>query len=158
MKKLVATMLVAVVASVFSPVVPQAHAAVIEDKLAQAAEQGVSASRIQELIKIKQGLENGDTSVVVNALTTIAQERIEKSNLNSVMANADAKQVMQTVLRKQVEQRVSEQLAPYQAQLNVLSQFVNGGSSVTPSTTQQNDPVIGAPNNYSRVLDMKATA
>lgn len=158
MKKLVATMIVAMVASVFTPIVPQAHAAVLEDKLAQAVEQGVTASRIQDLLKVKQELDKGNKDAVISTIAALAQERIAKSNINSIAANSDVKQVMGNALRQQVEQKVSEQLGPIQNQLNLLAVLLNGQSSLTPSTVRESNSLTGAPENYKRVLDMTATA
>lgn len=158
MRKLVATMVVVVVASVFTPIVPQAHAAALEDKLAQAVEQGVTASRIQDLLKVKQEFDKGNKDAVISTIASLAQEQIVKSNINAVATNSDVKQVMGTALRQQVEQKVSEQLGPIQNQLNLLAVLLNGQNSLTPSTVRENNSLAGAPENYRRVLDMTATA
>lgn len=158
LKKLVATMMVAVAASVLSPSVPQAHAAGINDMLAQAVEQGVATSRIEELIKMKQGLEGVGKDGIVTALSSLAQDRISQNSIDSVIGNADVKKAVETALREQVEKEVSKQLAPYQEQLNVFSAFINGGTRLTPSSVSENESLTGAPENYRRVIDMTATA
>lgn len=150
--------MVAVMASILSPVVPQAHAAVVNDKLAQIVGQGVNASRIQDLINIKDGLESGNKDALTKALTTLAQERIAKSNISSAADNSDIKKLIEDVVQKQVDERVSQELAPLEEKLNLLASLLNDRSSLTPSAIKENDSLTGAPENYRRVLDMTATA
>lgn len=158
LKILVATMMVAVAASVLSPIVPQAHAAGLDDRLAQAVEQGVATSRIQEFMEMRQGFESVDKDGIIQALSSLARDRISQNSIDPVMGNADVKRVVETALREQVEQEVTKQLAPYQEQLTVLSAFMQGGTKLIPTSVSKDNSLTGAPENYSRVIDMTATA
>lgn len=157
MKKTVATIMLAMIVTAFSPVVPQAHAATIGD-IAGLVAQDSRVSRIQDLINVKQELEKGNKEAALNAIAKIAQAEIAKSNIGSVMANDDVKQVVETALRQQVEQKVSEQLVPYQEKLDILNLFLNSRSTLNPSAVRSNNSLTGAPQNYSRVIDVTATA
>lgn len=157
MKKIIATIMLAMVITIFSPIVPQAHAASIGD-IADLAAQDSTASRIQDLIKVKQELEKGNKEAVLNVVAKAAQAQIAKSKIGSVMVNDDVKQVVETALRQKLEQKVSEQLAPYQEKLDILNLFLNSGSTLNPDAVRENNSLTGAPQNYSRVLDVTATA
>jgi len=157
MKKIVATIMLAVVVTAFSPVAPQASAAAIGD-IAGLVEQDSTVARIQDLINVKQELEKGNKEAALNALAKAAQAQIAKSNIGLVMANDDVKQVVETAVRQQIEQKVSEQLAPYQEKLDILNLFLNSGNTLNPVAARANNSLTGAPQNYSRVLDVTATA
>lgn len=160
MKKLAAKLIVAFTVGIFFPVVPQASAASVGDTIAQAVvEQNIAASRIQDLIKIKQDLKNGNKEGAVVTLAALAQNQISgKNDFSTVFAGGNIKQAVEAAVRQQVEQKINERLAPIQSQLNLLALILNRENKLTPNAVKDNSSLTGAPENYSRIINMTATA
>ena len=128
MKKLIASILAAVVFNIFSPVAPMAHAGSIDNQLTQIIAQDISVARIQQLLTIKKQLEQGDKQGLADALTELAINQSGQSGvatLATAISQGNVSQVAENALRQQVEKSVTNRLAPYQKQLGVISTLFN---------------------------------
>jgi 3D (Asp-Asp-Asp) domain-containing protein len=157
MKKITVITMLALALNMFSPVLPQAHAAILDDLISQAVAQNPTAAGIQGLLQVKESLEAGDRDAVMSLLAQTALERTGRSDLAGVAAAAlgggDLKGVVQTAVRQQVEQRVVQNLGQYQDVLTVLTTLFQN-STLNPGIAQE----TGAPENYRKIIDMTATA
>jgi len=158
MKKIVALTMAAMVINFFVPLTPQAHAAFIEDKVAEVIVQDPTVAQVQELMKLKQQLEQGNKEAIWGTLTKAALAKVDQNSVVAVAASGGLGQIAEEVVRQQVGQAVDKRLAPYQEELTILSQLLGGNNLLTPQAARANNSLIGAPQNYKRVLDMTATA
>jgi 3D (Asp-Asp-Asp) domain-containing protein len=161
MKKLVAIVTVAIMINFVSPLVPQVHAAALDSKVTEAIAQNSSSARIQELLKLKENLEQGKTDEVLNALAKAALEQAGTGNAATSLTDGNISNIsnaMKNALRQEIQQGVSQQLAPYQKGLDAIATLFNGNQALKPETTINNNSLQGAPQNYQRMLNMKATA
>lgn len=160
MKRYAISMLLAMVANIFSPLASQAYAASIQDTLAEALQQSQSATQIQELLKVKQELDKGNKSKVVNTVIQAALQQmthgVENSNLS--VDEDSIKKTVETALRDQVQQAVTKDIAPYQEGLNAIAALLGQNQKLSPNALRNNNSLAGAPENYRKVLNMTATA
>lgn len=161
MKKFTVITMLAMALNMFSPVLPQAHAAILDDLISQAVAQNPTAAGIQGLLQVKESLEAGDRDAVMSLLAQTALERTGRSDLADVAAVAlgggNLKGVVQTAVRQQVEQRVGQNLGQYQDVLTVLTTLFQN-STLNPVVAKDNNSLTGAPENYRKIIDMTATA
>lgn len=157
MRKFAAITMTAVVINLFSPLIPQAHAAILEDKVAEAIAQNANSLPIQDLLKIKTDLEQGNNNAILGSLTKAALARVQSENLANVATADDLGKVAQTVIRQRVDQNITKTLTPYQKEINALSMLFKG-NLLSQQSSINNDTLTGTPQNYSRVLNMTATA
>ena len=161
MKKAVVITLMALTINMFSPVLPQAHAAFLEDKLAEVVTAGPNMVRVQELLRVKNDLEQGKKEALWDLLAKTALEKASKSTAGAdvvSVANGNLNKNVETVLRQEVEQTLSERLASYDKELAVISMLFNLNNVLAPQSVRNNNSLMGAPQNYKRVLEMTATA
>jgi len=128
MKKLIASILVAAVFSIFSPVAPLAHAGSIDNQLTKIISQDVSVAQIQQLLTIKKQLQQGDKQGLVDALTELAVNQSGQSeveNIATAVSQGNISQVAENALRQQVEKSVTNRIAPYEKQLGAISTLFN---------------------------------
>lgn len=160
MKKLIAGTLAAVVFNIFSPVTPLVHAATIQDQLTQVITQDANALRIQQMLTIKKQLEQGNKQEL---LTTLAQTALAQSGHGEVATIANTvtqgniTQVAGEVLRQQIEKNFTGKIAPYEKELGILATLFNH-QPLTEQMTPDSKNLLTPPQNYKRVIDMKATA
>lgn len=160
MKKIIASTLAAVVFNIFSPVAPLAHAGMIEDQLTQVIAQDANVARIQQLMTIKEQLEQGDKQGLLETLSKAAAAQSGQSdaiNIANVLTQGNINQVAETALRQQVQQTITNRMAPYEKELAVITALFNN-QSLVPNASRENNSLTGAPENYKRVLNMTATA
>jgi 3D (Asp-Asp-Asp) domain-containing protein len=159
MNKFAAITMTAVVINLFSPLAPQAHAAILEDKVVESIAQNINGLPIQELAQIKTDLEQANRTVIMQSLAKAALTKIPSDNMSgitNIAATNDLGQVVQAVISKRVDDGLTNTLSSYQNELTALSMLFKG-DVLSPQTSRDNT-LTGAPQNYSRVLDMTATA
>ncbi len=175
-KKIAAIMLMVFAMPLFSWVMPKAEAAVLEDKLAEMTAGNPNAIQIQELVKIKENLEQGNKQALWETLAQNALERAGKVNMVNDIATAASQLTVQdqtvtkqnivnaveTTVRNRVQEKVqgtvTDRLAGYQQEIAVLSTLLNNGNDLTPKAVENNNSLDGAPQNYRKLIDMTATA
>ncbi len=159
MKRLAAVTLIAMMATFFSPIVPTAQAASLEDALNQMLVQNSSTSaHIQELLKLKQNLEQNKKSAIVEDLARQVLSQAGNANIPNIIANGNAGDAVKAAVRQEVEKRINDRLAPYQKELGILTTLFGGSNALNPNVARDNNSLTGAPQNYKRALDMTATA
>lgn len=158
MKRFAAITVTAMVINLFSPLIPQAYAAGLDDQLVAAIAQNSGFTQVQELLTIKQELEQADRSVILGSLTKVALERIPADNIVNMLASGGFNDVAQGFLQQQVDKNITNKLDAYQKELSVLSLLLGGNNSLTSQLTGDTNVTADAPQNYSKVLNMTATA
>jgi len=163
MKKIIASTLAVVFFNIFSPVAPLAHAGSIENQLTQVLAQDANAARIQQLLTVKKQLEQGDTKVLLQALQALTKVALDQSghgevsNIANVVTQGNVSQLAENAIREQVGKSVTDKVAPYEKELAALAALFNN-QPLDPKATRDNNSLTGAPENYKRVLNMRATA
>jgi len=169
MKKIIATTLAAVIFNIFSPVAPLAHAGSIENSLTQIMAQDATAARIQQLLIVKQQLEQGNKKGLLEALTKAALNQSGQGDISTVataintvtavnaVKDGNSSQVAKDEIRKQVEKNIMDKVAPYQKELAIIAGLLYN-QTLTPQVISDSNSLTGAPENYKRLLNMTATA
>ena len=145
MKKLIASTLAVVVFNIFSPVVPFAHAGIIENQLTQIVGQDTNALRIQQLLAVKKQLEEGNKE---QALAMIAQATLQQTAVGGTVEEA---------LRQQVEKKITDQIAPYEKEIAILAALFTN-QQLNPNISRENNSLTAAPTKYKQLINMTATA
>jgi 3D (Asp-Asp-Asp) domain-containing protein len=158
MKKLAMMMLMAMVINFSYPLAPIAHAASVEDQLAKMATQNSTVSRVQELLKAKQALEQGDQTALLGMVSQAALQKLGNSPLTAIASSGSVSGAVETTIRQKIVQDLGSQLAPYQKELAVLSTLLNLNAQLTPQSVKDSNSLLGAPQNYKKVFSMTATA
>lgn len=159
MKKFAAILMTAMVINLFAPLTPQAYAAALDDQLAAVIGQSSGITQVQELLKIKQELEQADRNVILGSLTKVALERIPADNIVNIIASGGFRDVAQGFLQQQVDKNITGKLSAYQKELSVLSLLLNGNNPLTSQLTSDTNAITAdAPQSYSKVFNMTATA
>ncbi|WP_378957084.1 3D domain-containing protein [Pelosinus sp. sgz500959] len=149
MKKIIACTLAAVVFNIFSPVVPLAHAGIVENQLTQIIAKDDNIARIQQLMMVKKQLEQGNQKGVLEAL---AKAAIDQSG-----QGGDIHKMAENAILEQVGKSITEKIAPYEKEVAMISALLNN-QTLAPQTTRESNSLTGAPQNYKRILNMTATA
>lgn len=156
MKKIAVIAAMVIALNNLSPLVNRAEAAFIEDKVIEAIAQSPNAARIQELLQIKEQLQQSDKDVLLGALAQAAVNRVAPQI--GTVNTTDLAAVAQTAVQQQLTQNLSKHLASYQDQLAVIATLFNVNNNLAPKVVQDNNSLIGAPENYRQIIDMTATA
>lgn len=159
MKKFATVALIAMMVTLFSPIVPTAQAASLEDALSQMIAQDPSTSvHIQDLLKLKQNLEQNKKTAILENLAKQVLAQANNTNAPGIIANGNLGAAVKGAVRQEVEKNIGEYLAPYQNELSVLTTLFGQNNTLNPNASRDNNSLTGAPQNYKRVLDMTATA
>lgn len=158
MKKLAMTMLLALVINLSYPLAPMAHAASIEEQLASLVSQGDAVSRVQQLLKAKQALEQGDKTVLLGMASQAALEKLGQSQLAAVAVGSGVSGDVETAIKEKIVQDLGNRLVPYEQKLTVLSTLLNANIPLAPQSVKDSNSLQGAPQNYKKVFNMTATA
>ena len=164
-RKIAAIMLMALALPLFSPSMPKAQAALLDDELAQAAAGNATATQIQELLKIQDNLASGNKDALmgtiaqtalartgnadlVNNLTTVAGQL---SGQNQTVSKEDIAKVVESAVRGKVQERIQEEvgsrLSGYQQQFALLSALLNNNNNLTPNVLAENNSLTAVPQN-----------
>ncbi|VBB06306.1 Hypothetical protein LUCI_1536 [Lucifera butyrica] len=155
MKKIAMVVLTAVMLGTGYPLTSLAHAASLESTLSELAGQNQTASRIQGLLNWKNNLNSVNRNVIIGAITQAALDKAAQAGLNTaVLSGADGISV--NALRRQISQEVINRMEKYQKDSPVISMLLN--AALNPQAALNNNSLLGAPQNYKRVLNMQATA
>jgi 3D (Asp-Asp-Asp) domain-containing protein len=157
MRNIAMVVLTVVALNILTPFVPTASAATPADLLASYVSQNSNTAQIQDLLKVKQALEQGDQNAVLGIL---AKTIIAKTGSAGILpaATGSTDQTVETALRGQIVQAVGDRLAPYQQKLDLLASLLGGANVLNPQAARDNNSLTGAPQNYQRIVDMTATA
>ena len=176
-KKISAVLLMVFAMPIFMSAMPKAEAAFLEDKLAEVVAVNPTANQIQELVNIKNQLNQGNKQALWGAIAQTALERVGNAELVNDIASAATQvstvkdltngntgiiKTLGSTVRDQVEGKVqaevTDRLSGYQNELALLSVLFNNSAALTPKAAEANNSLAGAPQNYSKMIDMTATA
>jgi hypothetical protein len=156
MKKLVIMAMLAVAANFLSPLMPSAHAAVADDVLAQILANNPDAARAQEVLDLKQDLEQGDRKAIVGRVAQVALERAGQGRYadlaNSVANGGDVRAALETAFRQELTARVATRLSPYGEQLNLLAELLMN-TGLIPQTVLESNSLTVATENYPQIIE-----
>jgi 3D (Asp-Asp-Asp) domain-containing protein len=143
--------------------VSAASAASIESQLADLAVKSAQVNgKVQEYMQIKEVLETGKKNGMLGTIAAAALIKVQKDNglpITSGDTVADTvKQAAQQVIQQKVQGEIAEKVAPYQNIVDTLGLLKQLQGKLSPQSSKQNDTLTGAPQNYSKILDMTATA
>lgn len=158
MKRLIIATLLAVSVNVISPFMPYASAASLEDILAVAGnlQQNGIVQPLQELIRAKEAYDQGDKAGATQIMVQTAMQHPRLAQL-AEYAYDGGLQGAETAVRQQVEQRILNVLSPYEQQITLLSNLAQTAGVYKPGVVKSSNTAT-APQQYSRILDMTATA
>ncbi len=147
MKKIVIMAVLAMAISSFAPLLPSAHAATADDILAQIVAQNPEAAQVQELLSLKQELEQGDRGAIVSRVTQAALERAGQGEFAGLVTSAayggDIRTTVETVVRQEVTAQLASKLGPYEESLNLLATILQNAGLI-PQTVRDSDSLAGA--------------
>lgn len=158
MKKLAMTVLMATVINLAYPLAPMVHAAALPPQLVQLAAQNAVAGQIQQILQVKQALEQGDKAALLGIVSKVALEKAGQTDLVALTSGGTVGGLVETAVKQKVVQDLTERLGPYQNEVAVLSGLLNFNSALTPQSVKDNNSLTGAPQNYKKVLTMTTTA
>ncbi len=146
MKKIVIMAMLAMAAGIFSPLMPSAHAATADDVLAQIMAQNPNAAQAQELLALKQELEQGGRGAIVSRVTQVALDRAGQGDLAGLVTAAanggDFRAAMETAVRQEVTAQLASRLGPYEESLNLLATLLQN-SGLIPQTVRDSNGLAG---------------
>lgn len=148
MKKIIACALATVVFNIFSPAMPMVHAGALENQLTQIIAQDDRISRVQQLLLVKKQLQENNQQ---GALATLAKAALGQGGQEQIP------QTVKELIQQQVGKTITEQMAPYEKEVAILTALL-GNQTLAPQTSRDNNSLVGAPQNYKKILNMTATA
>lgn len=163
MNKTAITMMLSLFLTISPLVVPLAHASAPTDNLQTFLADNSSNSTvqsIQQLLSLKQKLEQGKKDEV---LAQVAQQAVSRALAQTGVAADPAAitgtvtDALQNVVRNEITKQISSKIEPYQTGLQALAQLF-GQTKLQPEAAVANNSLTGAPENYSKILDITATA
>jgi 3D (Asp-Asp-Asp) domain-containing protein len=157
MKNFAIVVFTVVALNILTPFVPAASAATPAELLAGLINQNSNAVQIQDLLKVKQAMEQGDKN---SALSVLAKTIIAKVSSNGILPEVSSSngQSLENAVRGEIVQAVGARLGGYQQQIDALASLLAGNNALNPQAVRDNNSLTGAPQNYKAVLDMTATA
>lgn len=162
MKKITFFTVFALTLGLFAPALPAAHAASVADQiLNQAISQNPNAAKIQDLIRIKQDLSQGNKEDLVGMLAQAATQQAGRSDFAgaavAAVTGGNVSQMLQTAVGQAVEQKYGAKIGQYKEAINLVTSLLQH-SSLNPTAARESNSLTGAPKNYRAVMQMTATA
>ena len=162
MKRTALTLIMTICFSLGSPLVSAAQAAALENQLT-----GILLSsagvKVQELASLTRQLDpsnyNSDAlrALLVQAAIAKAGGMTAGGELGKAAIQTATSQV-ETMVRNEVSQQLSERLKSYEQEFTVLSTLLNLNQTLAPQASVNSGALPGSPQQYARILDMTATA
>lgn len=134
-----------------------ANAAFLEEKLAEILAVDPKATRIQELLSLKDNWEQGNKKVLLETVIKTALERTGNGNIPTANAGGIQENVAAAV-RQEVEAKLTQQAVPYYKELALLATLLQMNGQLEPKAAGDNNALSGAPANYRKMLQMTSTA
>lgn len=162
MKKIAIAALVIMAFAAVSPGLPSAQAASVEEQLLQmAVSQNSDVAAIRQLLQVTQNVNQNDKKALLELVARTALEKAGKGDLAQVAGafsgSSDVKSALESAVQQEVAQRIDGKIGAYKDGLALLSQLFQS-TSLSPQAAADNNSLAGAPANYRKVLNMKATA
>lgn len=131
--------------------------AIADQVLATVAAQNPTAAKVQDLLALKQDLEQGGKTAVVSRVTQAALDRAGQGQLATVVTAVAGGGNIRAAVESTVRQEVAARLGPYGNSLALLAELLQN-SGLSPQAARDNEGLAGAPANYRKMLAMTATA
>lgn len=161
MKKTILLAVAIMAASVLGPAPQPAHAAGVDAVISALTAQNQTAAQLQNLMRLKDQLNQGDKDALLGLLTQTALEKAGRGDIaqlaSTAAAGQDLRAAVETAVRQEVEGRVTAKLGNYTDTAALLGDIIRSGA-LAPKAAAESDALAGAPENYRRMLQMTATA
>lgn len=155
MKKFVIMAMLAMAANFLSPLMPSAHAATADEVLAQILTQNPNAAQVQQVLALKQELEQGGRGAIVGRVAQTALERAGQGEyaglVNAFATGGDLRTAVQDTMRQEFTARMVAQIAPYGDSLNLIAQLLQN-SGLIPQTLIDSNSLAGMAGNYPQII------
>lgn len=155
MKKIVIMAMLAVAANFLSPLMPSAHAATAADVLNQLLAQNPNTAQAQEVLALKQDLEQGNRGAIVSRVAQAALARAgqgQYAGLATAFGNGgDVRTAVASTVRQEITNRVATRFAPYNDQLNAIAQLLQS-SGLIPQSLLDSNSLTGSAVNYPQII------
>jgi len=120
------------------------------------------AAGIEKWVKLKKNLDGGNNSAVISQLVQGAAKVAGRNDIAGIVANyandGDIGKTVEAAARQEVMQRIGDKTKKYEQTIELMSKLFNKGNSLTPQAVVNNNSLTKAPQNWSKVLDLTATA
>jgi hypothetical protein len=161
MKKLAIAALLTAAMTIAAPVsVVAARSAVVDEVLASAIAQNPSAAKVQELLEIKQEIDQGDHQALLGRVNQAVMDQMGHGDIApvtaAVMNASDLRTVAETAVRQKVETRMSELIAPYQPQITLVGGLL-ANTGLVPASLKDGLAASGLAPNYRQLLETALT-
>lgn len=151
MKKLLITTVAVWIITLFLPLASPVRAASIEEQVFTALAQNISTQQIQDVLKVKQAYDSGDKKALVQTI-------IQKTTGISSEKSSNPIDFASEIVKGEVTKRIQDKVGAYEKEINILNALLGLNRTLSPQVLQENNSLIGAPQNYRRVINMTATA
>lgn len=162
MKKLAIAALLAAAITAMAPVsVVAARSAVVDEVLASAiAAQNPNVAKMQEILKIKQEIDQGNKEALLGRVNQAVMDRMGHGDIAPVTAavlnGTDMRTVAETAVRQQLETKVNDLLAPYQPQLGLVSGLIQS-TGLVPASVRDSAALARLQPDYRQLLENALT-
>lgn len=143
--------------------VPVAGASSLENQLANLAGKSAAInSSVQQLTELKEAVQAGDEEKVLGLIAAaVAKKAQQDYNLPDSTGSSvqeTVKQAAQQVIEQKVQEKLAAKGAPYQDIVSNLGLLQQLQGFLNPAVNKQSNSLAGAPENYTKIIDVTATA
>ena len=143
--------------------VPVAGASSLENQLANLAGKSAAInSSVQQLTELKEAVQAGDEEKVLGliaaAVVKKAQQDYNLPDLTGSSVQETVKQAAQQAIEQKVQEKLAAKGAPYQDIISNLGLLQQLQGFLNPAVNKQSNSLAGAPENYTKIIDVTATA
>ncbi|MDT8900879.1 hypothetical protein [Anaeroselena agilis] len=147
MRKIIIMAMLAMAIGVSSPLMPVAHAATANDVLAQIMAQNPKAAQVQELLALKQDIEQGGRGAIVSRVTQAALDRVGQGELAGLVGSAanggEFRAAVETAVRQEVTAQLAAKFGPYEDSLNLLATLLQNAGLIPQTVRDSNSLAAG---------------
>lgn len=140
-----------------------AGASSLENQLASLAGKSAAInSSVQQLTELKEAVQAGDEEKVLGliaaAVVKKAQQDYNLPDLTGSSVQETVKQAAQQAIEQKVQEKLAAKGAPYQDIISNFGLLQQLQGFLNPAVNKQSNSLAGAPENYTKIIDVTATA
>jgi len=143
--------------------VPVAGASSLENQLANLAGKSAAInSSVQQLTELKEAVQAGDEEKVLGLIAAAVAKKAQQDYNLPDSTGSSVQETVKQAAQQAIEQKVQEKLAakgaPYQDIVSNLGLLQQLQGFLNPAVNKQSNSLAGAPENYTKIIDVTATA
>ncbi len=147
MKKIVLMAMLAMAANFLSPLMPSVHAATADDVLSQILAQNPNTAQVEQVLALRQELQQGGRGAIVGRVAQTALERAGQGQyaglVNAFATGGDLRTAVQDTMRQEITTRVAAKIMPYGSNIDLIAQLLQN-SGLIPQTLIDSNALAGA--------------